>query len=276
MSIVADELRPPSSPSGTWSIDPVWSALEFEVKKLGLVTVKGRVPGFTGTIEGGDEPSDRGRRRRLEHHDLRRDPRRPPAVARLLRHRAVSRSFGSSRPSVEPDGDELVVEGDLTIKGVTKPVELTGSFVGAGNDPWGNERIGIELAGTVDRTDFGLELERAAPRRRLPPPERGRPQGELRGGQGGLTMRILAISGSLRAGSYNTALARAAARPRSRRASRSSSSTASAIAPALRRRPRPARTSDRRPSRDLREQHRRGGRAPRRHAGVQRLDHRAS
>ena len=44
-------------PTGTWSIDPVWSALEFEIDKLGLFTVKGRVPGFTGTIQGGESPS---------------------------------------------------------------------------------------------------------------------------------------------------------------------------------------------------------------------------
>ena len=56
MSIVTDS---PATgiPSGTWSIDPVWSVLEFEIKKLGLVTLKGRVPGFSGTIQGGETPS---------------------------------------------------------------------------------------------------------------------------------------------------------------------------------------------------------------------------
>src|SRR4029079_13693508 len=43
-------------PTGTWTIDPSWSALEFEVRKLGLVTVKGRVPGFSGVITGGETP----------------------------------------------------------------------------------------------------------------------------------------------------------------------------------------------------------------------------
>ena len=56
MTIVAD--TPATTiPSGTWTIDPVWSSLEFEVRKLGLATVKGRVPGFTGTIRGGDSPA---------------------------------------------------------------------------------------------------------------------------------------------------------------------------------------------------------------------------
>ena len=48
-------------PVGEWEIDPVWSALEFEVRKLGLVSIKGRVPGFTGTIVGGETPSISGR-----------------------------------------------------------------------------------------------------------------------------------------------------------------------------------------------------------------------
>ncbi len=65
--------------------------------------------------------------------------------------------------SVATDGNDLIVEGDLTIKGVTKPVELRGSFVGAGIDPYGNDRIGIELAGTVDRTDFGLNWNAPLP-----------------------------------------------------------------------------------------------------------------
>ena len=56
MSILA-ESSATVIPTGTWSIDPVWSALEFEVGKLGIVTVKGRVPGFSGTIEGGETPS---------------------------------------------------------------------------------------------------------------------------------------------------------------------------------------------------------------------------
>ena len=52
MSMVA-ESPAPVIPIGTWSIDPSWSSLEFEVRKLGLVTIKGRVPGFSGTIHGG-------------------------------------------------------------------------------------------------------------------------------------------------------------------------------------------------------------------------------
>ena len=60
-------------------------------------------------------------------------------------------------------GDELVVTGDLTIKGTTRPIELRGTFEGEGVDPMGNDRIALELAGTINRTDFGLNWNAPLP-----------------------------------------------------------------------------------------------------------------
>jgi polyisoprenoid-binding protein YceI len=60
-------------------------------------------------------------------------------------------------------GDGLVVRGELTIKGVTRPVELRGDLAGPSTDPWGNERIGLALAGTIDRTDFDLRWNAPLP-----------------------------------------------------------------------------------------------------------------
>ena len=162
MTIVSDTSATVIIPSGTWSIDPVWSALEFEIEKLGLVTVKGRVPGFTGTIEGGESPSITGTvdASTITTFDETRDGHvQSPDFFDTERYPELR--FEST--SVATNGDDLTVEGDLTIKGVTKPVELRGSFVGAGVDPYGNDRIGIELAGTVDRTDFGLNWNAPLP-----------------------------------------------------------------------------------------------------------------
>jgi polyisoprenoid-binding protein YceI len=149
-------------PSGTWSIDPVWSALEFEVKKLGLVTVKGRVPGFSGKIQGGDAPSISGTvdASTITTFDETRDGHlQAPDFFDTQRYPELR--FEST--AVEIYGDELVVAGDLTIKNITKSVELMGSYVGSGVDPWGNARIGIELAGTIDRTEFGLNWNAPLP-----------------------------------------------------------------------------------------------------------------
>jgi polyisoprenoid-binding protein YceI len=161
MSIVADE-RAAVIPSGNWEIDPVWSALEFDVRKLGLVTIKGRVPGFTGTIVGGHEPTISGTvdATSITTFDETRDGHlQAPDFFDTQRYPELR--FEST--SVQADGSELIVRGDLTIKGVTKPVELHGSYAGSDNDPWGNERIGLELTGAVDRTAFGLEWNAPLP-----------------------------------------------------------------------------------------------------------------
>ena len=161
MTIVADTSAT-VIPTGTWSIDPVWSALEFEVKKLGLMTVKGRVPGFSGTIEGGETPSITGRvdASSITTFDETRDGHvQSPEFFDTERYPELR--FTST--FVETRGDELVVKGELTIKGITKPVELEGSYVGAGVDPYGNDRIGLQLEGTVDRTDFGLNWNAPLP-----------------------------------------------------------------------------------------------------------------
>ncbi len=60
-------------PSGTWAIDPVWSALEFEVKKLGLRDGEGAHPRLLGHDRGRGAAETGGERRRHQHHDVRRD-----------------------------------------------------------------------------------------------------------------------------------------------------------------------------------------------------------
>jgi polyisoprenoid-binding protein YceI len=161
MSIIA-ETSATQIPTGTWSIDPVWSSLEFEVRKLGLIPIKGRVPGFSGTIEGGDDASIAGTvdATSITTFDETRDGHlQSPDFFDSERYPELS--FSSTK--VSTDGDEVRVLGDLTIKGTTKPIELEGKFLGTGPDLAGNERIGLELEGTIDRTEFGLEWNAPLP-----------------------------------------------------------------------------------------------------------------
>lgn len=154
MSILA-ETSATVIPAGTWKIDPSWSSLEFEVRKLGLVTVKGRVPGFSGAVQGGESAFIEGTvdATSITSFDADRDAHlQSPEFFDTERYPQLQ--FTST--SVESDGNELVVAGNLTIKAVTKPVELRGSLLGPANDPWGSERIGLELSGVVDRRDFDL------------------------------------------------------------------------------------------------------------------------
>jgi polyisoprenoid-binding protein YceI len=161
MSILAES---PATviPDGTWSIDPVWSSLEFEVRKIGLIPIKGRVPGFAGTVHGGESPSIQGavEAASITTFDATRDAHlQSPDFFDVERYPELR--FESTK--VDLVADEIVVTGDLTIKGTTKPVELRGKFLGAGADAYGNDRIGLELEATVDRTGFGLNWNAPLP-----------------------------------------------------------------------------------------------------------------
>ncbi|HET7744327.1 MAG TPA: YceI family protein [Gaiellaceae bacterium] len=161
MSILA-ETSATVIPAGTWSIDPTHSTVEFVVKHLGLATVKGRAVDVGGTIEGGETPSIEGTVSvaGITTHDETRDGHlRSPDFFDAERYPELR--FAST--SIELVDDELVVTGEMTIKGITKPVELRGTFVGSGSDPWGNERIGVDLAGTIDRTEFGVDWNAPLP-----------------------------------------------------------------------------------------------------------------
>jgi polyisoprenoid-binding protein YceI len=147
-----------SLPQGTWSIDPSHSSVEFTVKHMGIATVRGQFTEFEGTIESdGERASVTGRvdASSVTTHNTQRDE-----------HLASSDFFGvEDHPqinfhaeSIELGEDGSVkIPGEITLKGVTRKIELTGDYAGAGVDPWGNERVGLEVSTKIDRRDFGLE-----------------------------------------------------------------------------------------------------------------------
>jgi polyisoprenoid-binding protein YceI len=66
--------------------------------------------------------------------------------------------------STEPYGDgQIRLNGEITIKGITKPLALTGALGEGGEDPWGNQRIGLELETTIDRREFDLKWNQTLP-----------------------------------------------------------------------------------------------------------------
>lgn len=161
MSIVADP-QVTEIPAGTWSIDPVHSTVEFHVAHAGIATVKGRALGVSGSIRGGEFPALEGRvpTASLTTFDETRDAHlRTPDFFDAERYPELT--FSSTSVGVR-DGD-LVVHGELTIRGLSLPVELKGTFRGTTLDAYGNERIGLDLAGTIDRTAFGVSWNAPLP-----------------------------------------------------------------------------------------------------------------
>ncbi|RYF20556.1 MAG: polyisoprenoid-binding protein [Flavobacteriales bacterium] len=142
-----------------WALDPTHSELQFKVKHLMITTVTGSIKSFTAELTSeGDEFTnadisfsgeinsiDTGNGDRdghLKSGDFF-DAEKYPTI-----------TFKST--SVEKDGSDYVVKGDLTIKDVTKAVKLIAEFGGIATDPWGNTKAGFTLSGKINRTEFGL------------------------------------------------------------------------------------------------------------------------
>jgi polyisoprenoid-binding protein YceI len=139
--------------AGTYQIDPSHSVVEFVVRHLGLAKVRGRFNDFTGTVEVGDDPADSRVDVTIDAASIdTRDPKRDEHLrsADFLDVEAVRRR-----------GEGWQVDGDLTIRGATRPVTLDLEFEGAVQDPWGMARIGCSATTEVDREEFGLTWNQA-------------------------------------------------------------------------------------------------------------------
>ena len=151
-------------PTGIYSVDPAHSNVGFEVRHMGIATVRGTFRGFQGTIDAtGETPIlegtvdvasiDTGEENRDGHL-------KAPDFFDVERHPQIS--FHSTVGSASGDG-HVTLAGEITIKGISKPIALTGTIAENGQDPWGNERVGLELEAKIDRRDFDLKWNQTLP-----------------------------------------------------------------------------------------------------------------
>ena len=142
-------------PAGTWQADPVHSSVGFAVKYLGVATFSGELKGFEASLVDG-ELAGKAQVASIEVKD-----------ENLYAHLQAPDFFDGERfPELTFSGRDAGdgrFQGELTIKGVTKPVTLEGVVTGPVTDPYGNERYGLALAAVVDRTDFGLDWNAPLP-----------------------------------------------------------------------------------------------------------------
>jgi polyisoprenoid-binding protein YceI len=149
-------------PTGTWKVDPVHSSVEFQVKHLGIATVKGQFTEFEGTLEVGPDgavafgtvkTSSVNTREPQRDEHLRSpdffDAEKNPEIA--FRSTAIT----------PVDEDDFEIEGDITIHGVTQPLKLKATLEGTETDPQGNERVGISAAAQINRSDFEMKFNAA-------------------------------------------------------------------------------------------------------------------
>ncbi len=151
------------APAGTWNLDPVHSRVDFEVSYLAgtfrgefheigaELTVDLARASLEGTAKVASvDVKDENLAAHLQSPDFF-DGERHPEL------RFVAQD-------IHLDGDGKVsVHGELTIKGVTKPVAVTGTVTAPIADPYGNDRIGLGLTAKIDRTDFGVDWNNPFP-----------------------------------------------------------------------------------------------------------------
>jgi polyisoprenoid-binding protein YceI len=145
----------------TWNVDPVHSHAQFKVKHMMISNVKGEFTAVTGKLELNSSDITKSRveasidATTINTREAQRDAHLKSADFFDVEKFPVL-TFKSSRISKEAV-DELAVEGDLTIHGVTRKVvfEVEGPSAPM-KDPWGNTRIGLSATTRINRKDFGL------------------------------------------------------------------------------------------------------------------------
>ena len=141
------------APAGSWTADPVHSSVSFEVEYGGVGTFRGGFREFTARLDGSALTGTA----KIASVDVKDE--------NLSGHLQSPDFFDAQRfPEITVRADELTRHGDgtvdgsgeITIKGVTRPVELTGRIGSPNVDPFGREKLGLTLEASVDRNEFGV------------------------------------------------------------------------------------------------------------------------
>jgi len=151
------------APAGTWSLDPVHSRVDFDVSYL-AGTFKGEFHEIGAELTVDAERASLEGTAKVASVDVKDE--------NLSAHLQSPDFFDAERypelrfaaDDIRLDGDGKVsVDGELTIRGVTRPVQVTGKVTEPIRDAYGNDRIGLNLTTSVDRTEFGVDWNQPLP-----------------------------------------------------------------------------------------------------------------
>src|SRR5690348_12885950 len=145
-------------PTGTWRSDPVHSSAGFAVKHV-VGTFRGTFDDFEATLSDASGSPQLSGRAKVESVQVREE--------NLYGHLLSPEFFDAEQhpeilfesKQISRDGDRVTVEGELTVKGVTKQVVARGEIAGPAPGPDEKDRLGIDLETIVDRHDYGLDWQ---------------------------------------------------------------------------------------------------------------------
>jgi polyisoprenoid-binding protein YceI len=148
---------------GTWDVDPTHSEVSFLVRHLMVSKVRGHFRDFTAEIVTAPDPVDSSVTATIDLNSV------DTANEQRDAHLRSSDFFGTDdfptmtyrSTGIHPDGDGYRLDGELTLKGVTRQVPLRLEVGGFSPDPWGGVRVGFSATGEINRHDFGLNWNTA-------------------------------------------------------------------------------------------------------------------
>jgi len=149
----------------TWNIDTSHSGAHFTVRHMVVSKVRGAFERWQGTLQFDEQDPEASKVSvQIEAASINtREPKRDDHL-RSADFFDVAQyptlSFESTKVE-KREGNTYRVTGDLTIHGVTNQVVLDADYLGAGKDPWGNDRVGFEASTSINRKDFGLTWNQA-------------------------------------------------------------------------------------------------------------------
>jgi polyisoprenoid-binding protein YceI len=152
------QVQIPGYVAGTWDIDPLHTEIGFSVRHLMVSKVRGRFLRFEGSFVTAPDPLDSSATATVDmtsidtNNPTRDDDLRSSNFFEVDQYPQMTyQSTG-----VRMDGEDFVLDGDLTAHGVTRQVPLRVEVNGFGADPYGNQRSGYTATATINRSDFGL------------------------------------------------------------------------------------------------------------------------
>ncbi|HEY4810652.1 MAG TPA: YceI family protein [Solirubrobacteraceae bacterium] len=149
-------------PTGTWNVDPIHSSVEFQVKHLGIATVKGHFGEFEGTLEVTPEGINAYGSAETASVDTR-EPQRDAHLRSadffdVENHPKITFQSTSVKAI---DDEDFEIEGDFTLHGITRPLKLIATLEGTETDPQGNERVGVSATAQISRSDHDIKFNMA-------------------------------------------------------------------------------------------------------------------
>jgi polyisoprenoid-binding protein YceI len=153
----------PSYTAGTWTIDPVHSEVGFTVRHMMVSKVRGKFTSFSGEIVTGADPQDSSVTADIELSSITTGNEQRDGHIRSADFFEVEKypvmSYRST--GLRQQGSDYVLDGQLTLKGVTRDVPLTLELNGFGPDAYGGTRAGFSATAEISRGDFGISWNAA-------------------------------------------------------------------------------------------------------------------